>query len=138
MRKVTNFLAIALLGTTMMSFAATPDCKTNCEEQVIDGITYIEPTEEVQLDFDTAKYLPEGFDAYKGMGPNLDEVVFIEPEEEIEFDFNPARYLPIGFDAYEGMIIDIDQVEYIEEEEEIELDFNSDAYLPADFEASSK
>ena len=31
----------------------------------IEGINYIDPNDEIVLDFNTKKYLPKGFDAYK-------------------------------------------------------------------------
>ncbi|WP_373519009.1 hypothetical protein [Pricia sp.] len=138
MKNATTYLGIALLGTLLMSFSGKPDCKTNCEPLPIDDITYIEPTEDFELDFDTAQYLPEGFNAYKGMEADLTDVTFVENEEEIELGFNSAKYLPIGFDAYEGMVIELDDIEYIEEEEEVELDFNVQNYLPNNFNAYSR
>ncbi len=138
MKNVTTYLGIAFLGTLLMSFSGKPDCKTNCEPLPIDDITYIEATEDFELDFDTAQYLPEGFNAYEGMGADLTDIVFIENEEEIELEINTAKYLPIGFDAYEGMIIDLDDIRYIQEEEEVELDFNVQNYLPNNFNAYSR
>jgi len=138
MKNATTYFGIALLGTLLMSFTATPQCKTNCETLPFEEITFIEPTEDVELDFDTAQYLPEGFDAYKGMDSDVSEVVFIEKEEEIDLGFNTAAYLPIGFDAYKGMEIDLDEVIYIEEEEDIKLDFNVQNYLPENFNAYSR
>lgn len=138
MKKATTYLGIAFLGTILMSFSGTPDCKTNCEPLPIEDITYIEPAEDVELDFDTAQYLPEGFDAYKGMGIDLTNIVFIGNEEEIDLGFDTAKYLPIGFDAYAGMEVDLDTIKYIEEEEAIELDFNVQNYLPENFNAYSR
>ena len=138
MKKVTTYLSIGFLASIMMSFSGTPDCKTNCEPLPIDDITYIEPTEDVELDFDTAQYLPEGFDAYKGMGADVTNILFIENEEEINLGFNTAMYLPIGFDAFTGMEIDLDTIQYIEEEEAFELDFNVQNYLPENFNAFSR
>ena len=138
MKKATTYLGILFLGTALMSFSGTPDCKTNCEPLPIDDITYIEPTEDVELDFDTTQYLPEGFDAYKGMDADVSDVVFIEKEEEIDLGFNTAAYLPIDFDAFKGMELDLAEVIYIEEEEVIELDFNVQNYLPENFNAYSR
>jgi len=138
MKNTTTILGMALLGTLFMSFNASPQCKTNCEPLPIDDITYIEATEEVELDFDTDQYLPEGFDAYKGMGADLSDIVFIEDDNEVDLGFDSAKYLPIGFDAYEGMALNLDTIEYIEEEEDVELDFDVKNYLPSNFSASSK
>src|SRR5665811_1065571 len=138
MKKATTYLGILFLGTALMSFSGTPACKTNYEPLPIDDITYIEPTEDVELDFDTTQYLPEGFDAYKGMDADVSDVVFIEKEEEIDLGFNTAAYLPIDFDAFKGMELDLAEVIYIEEEEVIELDFNVQNYLPENFNAYSR
>lgn len=137
MKNITTYLGLALLGSILMSFTGKRDCKTNCEPIAIDDITYIEATDDFELDFDTAQYLPEGFNAYKGMGADLTNIVYIENEEEINLGFNSAKYLPIGFDAYEGMVIDLDEIKYLEEEEEVTLDFNVQNYLPANFSAYS-
>lgn len=138
MKKVITTLSIAVLGFVLMSFTGTPQCKTQCEEPHIEDITFIEVEETIDLGFDTAQYLPEGFDPYEGMGPNLEEITFIATEKEIDLGFDTARYLPEGFNAYEGMVFDIDEIEYIEEEEEINLDFDVQAYLPKDFSALSR
>ncbi|MDT7827501.1 hypothetical protein RQM65_02335 [Pricia sp. S334] len=137
MKKATTYIGIALLGSIMMSFSGTPDCKTNCEPLPIDEIIYIEPQEDLELDFDTEEYLPEDFNAYEGMGTDLTDIVFIEEEEEIDLGFDPKAYLPIGFDAYKGMEIDLETVEYIEEDEDVELEFNVQHFLPEDFDAYS-
>lgn len=138
MRNATTYISLAFLGTLLMSFSGTPECKTNCEPLAMDNVTYIEPTEDIELGFDTAQYLPEGFDAYRGMGADLSDVVFVQNEQEIDLGFNTAQYLPIGFDAYEGMVFNLNEIEYIEEEEEVEIDFNIQKYLPENFDASSK
>lgn len=138
MKNNIKYLGVALLGTLLMSFSGKPDCKTNCEPLPIDEITYIEVTEDFELDFDTEQYLPEGFNPYDGMHADLSGVDFIETEQEIDLGFNTAKYLPIGFDAYKGMEIDLGEVIYIEEEEEIELDFNAQNYLPNNFNAYSR
>ncbi|SDE03347.1 hypothetical protein SAMN05421636_1033 [Pricia antarctica] len=138
MKKATTYLGILFLGTVLTSFSSTPDCKTNCEPLPIDTINYIEPTEEVALDFDTKAYLPDGFDAYKGMDADISKVVFIEKEEEMDLGFNTAFYLPIDFDAYKGMELNLEDVVFIEDEEAIELDFNVQNYLPENFNAYSR
>ncbi|MGB6152362.1 MAG: hypothetical protein WBG48_10245 [Pricia sp.] len=138
MKNTTTVLGIAIIGTMMMSFNASPQCENHCEPLPIDDITYIETTEEVELDFDTAQYLPEGFNAYKGMGADLSDITFIEEDKEVDLGFDSAKYLPIGFDAYEGMALDLDTIEYIEEEEDVQLDFDVQNYLPSNFDASTK
>lgn len=138
MKKVTIILGTVLLAASLMSFQAEQECKTKCENLQIEDITFVEVEEEFELGFDTAQYLPEGFNPYIGMGLNLDDIVIIEELEEIDLGFDTAQYLPEDFNAYEGMVFDIDEIEYIEEEEEIILDFDVQAYLPIDFKELSK
>lgn len=111
MKKATTILSITIIGSLLMSFTATPQCETECEKLQIQDINVIEVEEEIDLGFDTAQYLPEGFNPFEGMEPNLDDIVIIEEEEEIDLGFDTALYLPIGFNAYEGMALEIDEIE---------------------------
>lgn len=61
----------------------------------IEGINFMEE-DVVDLGFDTAAYLPEGFDPHEFYF-DLDSVEYIEEEEEL--DFNTAQYLPAGFNS---------------------------------------
>ncbi|HDZ14404.1 hypothetical protein LCGC14_0673150 [marine sediment metagenome] len=137
MRKATTYISLTALVTLLMSFSGKPECETNCEASAMQNVTYIEPTEDIELNFDTAQYLPEGFDAYKGMGTDVSDIALVQNDQEVDLGFNTAKYLPIGFDAYKGMVIDLNDVEYIEDEE-VELDFNVQKYLPKNFDAASK
>ena len=70
----------------------------------INSIEVIEIEDEVELNFNPKDYLPEGFNALKGMH-DLDwsTIELVELEEEVEFDFNPKDYLPNNFDPNKGM-----------------------------------
>ncbi len=78
---------------------------TNGENIVsIASIEVYELEEEIVLDFDTADYLPEDFDARAGMGDiNWDEFELFELEEEIDLGFDTKDYLPKNFNPYRGM-----------------------------------
>ncbi|WP_297707897.1 hypothetical protein [uncultured Eudoraea sp.] len=69
----------------------------------IEDIVLIETDEKIDLGFDTAEYLPVGFDPYTGMEFDLDEINFIETDGEIDLGFDTAEYLPKGFNPYKGM-----------------------------------
>jgi hypothetical protein len=163
MKKAGVLLGIGLLGAVLISFIGTHKCEesenekslaifyeeTNSFEEIlrlqneteilkIEDIPVIEKEEEISLGFDTAQYLPLGFNAYKGMELDLDDIPFIEEEEEIDLGFDTARYLPEGFNAYEGAEFYIDDIVYIEEEEKIVLGFDTQEYLPENFNAYSK
>ena len=70
----------------------------------INSIEVIEIEDEVELNFNPKDYLPEGFNALKGMH-DLDwsTIELVELEEEVEFDFNPKDYLPNNFNPNKGM-----------------------------------
>ena len=70
----------------------------------INSIEVIETEDEVELNFNPKDYLPEDFNALKGMH-DLDwsTIELVELEEEVEFDFNPKDYLPNNFDPNNGM-----------------------------------
>ena len=133
MKKISVVSGIGILTLTLLSFVGKGDCEKSKEELLVDNIVFIEVEEDIDLGFDTAYYLPIGFDAYAGMELNFDEIEFIEVEDEIDLGFDTAYYLPIGFDAYVGMELDIDKINYIETEEEIDLGFDTAEYLPTGF-----
>ena len=101
----------------------------------INDIDVIELEEEVELDFDTATYLPENFNALEGKNDlDWDTIELIEIEEEVELGFDTTKYLPKGFNALEGKNdLDWSKIELIEIEEEIEINFDVKTYLPANF-----
>lgn len=93
--------------------------------------------EEIDLDFDPAAYLPEGFDPYAGRIAAWVDLGLTEIEEELDPDlgFDPAPYLPAGFDPYAGKIatwVDLGLHE-VEEEQALDLGFDTAPYLPAGF-----
>lgn len=70
----------------------------------IDSIEVIELEEEIDIDFDTTEYLPEGFNALDGKNDiNWDEIELVELNEEVELGFDTKDYLPKGFNPYKGM-----------------------------------
>lgn len=91
--------------------------------------------EEVYIDFDTKKYLPEGFNPLEGKNDiDWSTIELVEIEETIEIDFDTAQYLPENFNALEGKNdIDWSKIEIVEIEEEIELGFDTSKYLPKGF-----
>ncbi len=96
-----------------------------------DKVIYIEEVSPVDLGFDTALYLPDGFDPF-GNPQNILDVSFIEEEDEVQLDFDVRQYLPAMFDPYKKYF-DLSSIEFIEEEEVIEFDFEIQDYLPTDF-----
>ncbi|MFX0557459.1 hypothetical protein ACOCEA_11720 [Maribacter sp. CXY002] len=172
MKKASVLLGIGILSLLLLSFAGKPECEKSKENQQelntiadlqnnfvnemyltlntepvnIDEITFIEIEEEIDLGFNTADYLPIGFNAYQGMDFTIDDIDFTD-DEEIDLGFDTSVYLPKGFNAYVGMEIeleeviadlDIDDLLYLLEEEEIDLGFDTAKYLPEGFDAYAK
>lgn len=95
----------------------------------INTIVYIEEEEVIDLGFDTADYLPEGFDPYE-VYFDLNSVILVE--EEIEIDFDSKANLPANFDAY-AYPTDISGFNYIDEDDTIVIDFDTSKHLPEGF-----
>lgn len=163
MKKLSILLGVGTVSALLLSFSAKKECvelvdshgkfsnttetfglfdevlskdksaRDLCPEEIV----LIDFEEEIELDFNTAEYLPIGFNVYAGTKLDLDNIVVEEMEEEIVLDFNTAEYLPIGFNAYAGMELDLDSIVVEEMEEEVVLDFNTAKYLPVGFNAYS-
>ncbi|WP_047246645.1 hypothetical protein [Maribacter thermophilus] len=125
MKKITGLLGIGLLGALLISFTGF-DKTSNKEDHgsvdfleeihnpfaeglrmemesanmKADDLVLVEEEEEIVLGFDTADYLPFGFNAYKGMEVDPDDIIVLEEEEEVELGFDVAPYLPENFDAF--------------------------------------
>ena len=66
---------------------------TTTQSLKVEDIEVIEIEEDVEIDFDTKKYLPERFNAYKGMHDiDWSKVELVEIEEEV--DLNKDESLP--------------------------------------------
>ncbi len=101
-------------------------------ELTLDEIVYIEEETEIDLGFNTADYLPEGFDPNKQY-VDLNAIEFIDNVETTELDFDTIAYLPEDFNPYANPT-DVMSIDYIEEgEDEIDLGFNTREYLPEGF-----
>ena len=107
------------------------------EESKIPTIEFVEVVEEADeaFDFNTADYLPLGFDANMTFEEKFEIVYEINLEEADEaFDFNIADYLPLGFDAnmtFEEKFEIVYEINLKEADEA--FDFNTEDYLPVGF-----
>ncbi|MFS4494467.1 hypothetical protein [Maribacter sp. 2308TA10-17] len=128
-----NFILSVAMGLALVNgvFANSPN--KDIEVFDINTIEYIEDEEQVELGFDVADYLPEGFDPYK-MYVDLNAIEYIEEEIEIS-DF--TKYLPEGFDAY-SYPTDIQSINYIDESDSFTIDFDTKKHLPEGFNAYIK
>ncbi|MGI9550699.1 MAG: hypothetical protein ACR2MT_05825 [Aurantibacter sp.] len=128
MNKKKLTLSIALGGLLIQGVFAS-DSKGEVEEFDLDSIEYIEEEEVIELGFDTADYLPEGFDPY-AFYFDVHSITYIE-ESDLE-DIHIKNYLPKGFDAYADPI-GIEGINYVDSNDEIMVDFNTKKYLPKEF-----
>ena len=92
-------------------------------------IVFIEEESSIDLGFDTAEYLPEGFDPYS-VYFDVNSIVFID-DETTDLGFDTEEYLPTNFNAYANPN-SIDGINYIEEEV-VDLGFDTTKYLPEGF-----
>ena len=65
----------------------------------INNIVFIEEDQDLELGFDTARYLPENFDPYSTI-ISIESVNFVDVCDEIDLGFETVGYLPEDFDPY--------------------------------------
>lgn len=99
------------------------------EDIKVSEIEFIEEESSIDLGFDTAGYLPEGFDPYC-VYFDLNSIVFID-DEMTDLGFDTEEYLPTNFNAYANPN-SIDGINYIQEET-VDLGFDTTKYLPEGF-----
>ena len=123
-----NIILSFATGLLLVNGAFANDTDSNVRPFDINTVEYIEEEIEIDLGFDTADYLPEGFDPHK-IYFDLNTVEYIE--EEIELS-DLTKYLPEGFDAY-AFPTDVQSINYIDESDSFTLDFDTKKYLPEGF-----
>lgn len=99
------------------------------EDIKVSEIAFIEEEPSLDLGFDTAEYLPEGFDPYN-VYFDVNSIVYID-DEMTELGFDTTEYLPTNFNAYANPN-SIDGINYIKEEV-VDLGFDTTTYLPEGF-----
>ncbi len=75
------------------------DSKKEKEELDLNSIEEVEEELDFDPGFDTAKYLPEGFDAY-AFATDVQSINYMDANDVFELDFDTKEYLPEGFDPY--------------------------------------
>ena len=129
-----NVALAILLGLSFAKGVFAADPETEKKEFDINSIRYIQEEAEINLGFNVADYLPEGFDPHK-IYVDLKAVQFIE--EEYILDFDASTYLPKGFDAFSDPI-GMEGINYIDEIDSYTLDLDTNKYLPKGFNKYTK
>lgn len=94
-----NFKLSVLFAIVFANGAFALDSDKEKEELDLDSIEVAEEELNFDLGFDTAAYLPEGFDAY-AYPTDVQSINYIDPNDTFELDFDTKAYLPEGFDPY--------------------------------------
>lgn len=139
MKKISSIMGLGLLSAMFMSFTGANECGPNVVDLKVEDISVIKVEEEIDLGFNTAQYLPIGFNPYKGIILNLDDIVILEKEPEIQLDFDTSMYLPADFNACEGMEAKNRSTDFLKKEEEkFIMEFNDEDYLPEFLDSQAK
>jgi len=126
----------AQLPTSILNTINDTIIKKELQIPTIEFTEVVEEEDEA-FDFDTAAYLPIGFNAYAGFEENYGLIYDINIEEEdAPFDFDTTAYLPVGFKLKKSILNSI--VEITIEEEDEAFDFDTKQYLPKGFDATKK
>lgn len=96
----------------------------------LNEIEFVEEDLVEDLGFDTADYLPEGFNPYETYF-DLNSIIYIEEENELNLGFDTLNHLPEDFDPY-SETVDVHSINYIENED-LDLGFDTRDYLPEGF-----
>lgn len=123
-----NFTLSIAMGIALVNGTFANNPNKDVEDFDINTVEYIEEETEIDLGFDVADYLPEGFDPYK-MYVDFDAITYIEEEIEIS---DLSQHLPEGFDAY-AFPTDVQSINYIDENDSFTVDFDTKKYLPEGF-----
>jgi len=130
-----RLLVISLMIATVAQVSATNLNDTIAKEELKASKITIEEVaieeEDEAFEFNTADYLPVGFDANRTI-----EFEVVLEEEDAPFDFNTKDYLPIGFGLNKSILDSIQEIN-IEEADE-PFDFDTKKYLPVGFNAYKK
>ncbi len=133
MRNKNLKLSIAM-GIALVNGAFASTSNKDKEFFDINTIEYIEEEVEIDLGFDAADYLPEGFDPYK-IYVDLNAITYIEDDELPMLDL--SKHLPEGFDAY-AYPTDVQSINYIDDNDTFDVGFDTKKYLPEGFNAFQK
>lgn len=125
-----NFILSFVTGLAFVNGVFANNTNKDIEFFDVNTVEYIEEEIEIDLGFNTADYLPEGFDPYK-IYVDLNAIVYLD--EEIELS-NITKLLPANFDAY-AVPSDVQSISYKEEIETVQLGFDTNRYLPKEFNA---
>ena len=96
--KYKTYITIVFLGLMLVPSINAKKVEKSIEEFDVNTIVFIEEKNDTELGFDTAAYLPEGFNAYEGE-IGLEAINYIE-NDDVELGFDTKTYLPKGFNAY--------------------------------------
>ncbi len=119
-----SFLMALGFNTALFSQGPSHDC----DQLVVDSITYIEEEDVFDLGFETEDYLPLDFDPYQ-IYVDLDAIDFIEDDDMAPIS---RTNLPTGFNAY-AFPQYFRTIDYVDPTDEVTLDFDTAEYLPEGF-----
>ncbi|MDT0606881.1 hypothetical protein [Croceitalea rosinachiae] len=96
--KYRKYIVIAFIGALFLPLLSAKAEKTTEENFNIKSVVFVEQEQEESFDFDTAEYLPEGFDPYQD-NVSVNSLNYIE-DDSIDLGFDTADYLPENFNPY--------------------------------------
>lgn len=132
--KYKNKCLSIVMGLALCQGIFANDLVKDIEEFDINSIVYIEDETDFELGFDTADYLPEGFDPYSFYF-DINNVIYVE---NILIEELPTKkYLPKRFDAY-AYPTDVAGMNYVDPNDTIALDIDTKQYLPNGFDAFAR
>lgn len=140
------FTATAFASTNKVSLQSTTDPElmdtvfsnpemSSCAHFDLSCLDVVEIEEDVEIPFDTKKYLPEGFNPLEGKYDlDWNKIELVSLDEDVEIGFDTKDYLPEGFNPLKGLHdLDWSSIYIVELDEEVTLGFDTKNFLPKNF-----
>lgn len=96
--KYRKYIVVTFIATMFLPLLSAKAEKTTEENFSIKSVVFMEQEAEVNLDFDTSQYLPDGFNAY-GDDFSVESLNYME-DDSIDLGFDTSDYLPEDFNPY--------------------------------------
>lgn len=96
--KYQKYLVFTFIGTLFLPLLSAKSVEVTTNELNLNSVHYMEWEDKTELGFDTAKYLPEGFDPYSE-NFSITSLNYIE-EDNVDLGFDTADYIPEDFNPF--------------------------------------
>ena len=96
--KYRKYIVVIFIAAMFLPLLSAKAEKITEENFNIRSVVFIEQESEINFDFDTSQYLPEGFNPYED-NFSVESLNYME-DDSIDLGFDTTDYLPENFNPY--------------------------------------